>query len=103
MRDDRLFEALVCIDEDAGDIYQPRTKTAAEPLHKRIVLPFPNYVWLHPTASAPSSAIDTAFQCNTQRFAPRPASIRVPIPGGDTQCPYNLIRLHHVFSEPRHL
>jgi hypothetical protein len=25
-RDHRLFEALVCIDEDAGGIYQPRLR-----------------------------------------------------------------------------
>jgi hypothetical protein len=39
----------------------------------------------------------------SQSFAPGPTTIRIPISCRDAQCPYGLIRLHHVFPEPRHL
>jgi hypothetical protein len=63
----------------------------------------PNYVWLHYTVPAPSMAIGSALQCDTERFSPTPALIGIPIPRRDAQCPYDLILPHHVFLQPSHL
>src|SRR6516162_9824545 len=60
----------------------------------------PNYVGPHCAAPAPSRAISSAVHRDSQRFTPRPASIRVPISRGDAQRPYRLIRPHHVCPEP---
>jgi hypothetical protein len=43
-----------------------RPKTAAQPLHKRIVLPFPNYVWRHYAVPAPSRAISSTFESDPE-------------------------------------
>jgi hypothetical protein len=124
-RRDRLSQLLVPIHDDMGGVDQPRLghlgghtpsrmraglirggskETAAGPPHKRIVPPVRKTMSDRIAfAPAPSGATGSAFRRNIQRFAPRPASIGIPIPRRNAQRPYSLIRPHHICSEPRHL
>jgi ubiquinone/menaquinone biosynthesis C-methylase UbiE len=109
-RDDAVTEEIdwYCLPEmaeiaSALPIIPLLPRTTVEPLHELIILSRLNYVGRHCAAPAAFRAIHSAFHCDTERFAPSPASIRVPISRADAQRPYGLLRSHRILSEPNRL